>query len=81
MPLPSSDQTNPESPTSSSSRSLLSPTENVANVEVDNVQHQDGASAAAAAQPPSYSSMAAKTVANIKRLQVRSNILLSLVWR
>jgi hypothetical protein len=72
MPLPTTEQaTNPASPTSSSSRSLLSPTENlavVANVEVDNVQHQDGATAATT--HPSYSSMAAKTVANIKRLQV-----------
>jgi hypothetical protein len=59
-------QSNPPSPLSA--RPLLSP--DVSNVE--DVQQQEGLSTASGSSPPaqSYSSMAAKTVANIKRLQV-----------
>ena len=79
MPLPSAEQsTSPPSPTST--RSLLSPgnspvlTNNVEQQDDQQQQQQlqEGSSSGATASASSYSSMAAKTVANIKRLQVNT---------
>ena len=79
MPLPSAEQsTSPPSPTST--RSLLSPgnspvlTNNVEQQDDQQQQQllQEGSSSGATASASSYSSMAGKTVANIKRLQVNT---------
>ena len=88
---------NPQSPTAlcqGSFRSLLSPgnspvvsSNNQSTIEQPEEQGSrdvllpSSSSATTSGPAPSYSTMAAKTVANIKRLQVRKLNFLSFVWK